>query len=630
MSGDSNDEPDTRTLGNEDRLPAVPLPTLQDSCHRFLEWCAPLLTADELATTRTAVAAFVQPDSPAWRLQAALQRFGDSPDTHSWLDAFWSNRYLARRDRIALNANFFFLFEDADLGQIHRAAALIAAAVDYKRLVDEQRIPQTIERGRPLSMEQAKFLFSTTRIPGTLQDTVRAPFSNEWPGPSQARHIIVFYRGNMFRMDVISVEGRSHTAGDLAAGLGAVMATGTSPAAPGTAVGHLTTQARADWAQNRLALLACHSSNAQALDTIETALFCMSLEEVTPNSTREACALLLHGDGGNRWFDKSMSLIVYPDGTAGINAEHSRLDGTAVVSFIEHLLTQTAEENGLEAAPEEQDVSAIDAVTFVVDEDLQRHVQAAAVSFAEHAANTATSVLSIRSFGVRRAKQLRVSPDAFVQLCYQLAHRRTRGRLGATYESVATRQYRHGRTEAMRVVTPEVVHFVAVMDDPAMNTTVRRAAFRAAAEKHVKRARECQTGQAPEQHLWELQLMQQRHGEELGVTQPLNLYNSPGWRIMRDDYLSTSSTPSTHIQYSGFGSTSDHCIGIAYMLLADRLNIHLSSPGPIAAEMHLFMNELRNAIGELRDLLSNGGTIDASACDPDRPPTALHGPNTLE
>ncbi len=120
-----------------------------------------------------------------------------------------------------------------------------------------------------------------------------------------------------------------------------------------------------------------------------------------------------------------------------------------------------------------------------------------------------------------------MSPDAFVQLAYQLAHRRTKGLVGATYESIATRQYRHGRTEAMRVVTPEVPRFVAGMEDPAADEGARRSAFRAAADAHVARARQCQAGQAPEQHLWELQMLQQRWGVELGAGAPLALYTSP-------------------------------------------------------------------------------------------------------
>ncbi len=202
---DAGQEVATATFGNEDRLPRVPLPTLEETCEKFVAWCAPLLTAAELAATKIAVASFLRPESPARTLQAALEEYDAGDGVQSWLDAFWSHRYLGRRDRIALNANFFYLFRDSDQGQVERAAGLIAGVVDYKLLLDAERLPPVVRHGRALSMEQNRFLFSATRIPGSLQDTVRTPYSEGWPGPSRERHIVVFFRGRMFRMDVIGV-----------------------------------------------------------------------------------------------------------------------------------------------------------------------------------------------------------------------------------------------------------------------------------------------------------------------------------------------------------------------------------------------------------------------------------------
>jgi carnitine O-acetyltransferase len=157
----------------------------------------------------------------------------------------------------------------------------------------------------------------------------------------------------------------------------------------------------------------------------------------------------------------------------------------------------------------------------------------------------------------------------------------------------------------MRVVTPEVIRFTAAMDDPDADVATRRAAFRAAAEKHVARAKECQAGQAPEQHLWELLLIQKRRGAELGVTEPLALYETPGWLKMRDDYLSTSAVLSTHILYFGFGSTSSHCIGVAYAMLPDRFTNYLSTPRSVADGMFAFADKLQEAVAELQDLLAS-------------------------
>ena len=103
-------------------------------------------------------------------------------------------------------------------------------------------------------------------------------------------------------------------------------------------VGHLTTKARAEWAESRDALRRL-DGNAEALDALETALFCVCLDDHTPADEKDACDHLLHGDSGNRWFDKSVSFIVFADGTAGINIEHCGLDGTTVLSFVDTVLT---------------------------------------------------------------------------------------------------------------------------------------------------------------------------------------------------------------------------------------------------------------------------------------------------
>ena len=592
-----------RTFDLEDGLPHVPVPALADSAAQFLEWCSPLLDDDERAATQGAVDQLLRPDGPGPVLQAALEQYAGS--AHSWLDDFWEARYLGRRDRIALNANFFFLFRDAtepgERDQAGRAAALILGALDHQRQVDSGALPPARRRGEPMTMEQHKYLFSATRIPGDEQDTARTPYTDEWPGPSHERHVVVFVRGHAFRLDVLGPDGVAHTAGEIAEALRGLVAEAVDP---GPGVGALTTKARAAWAASRRALRDEAPANAAALEEIETALFCVGLSDAAPADDLARGRELLAGDAADRWFDKAVTFVVFADGAAGINTEHCRLDGTTVLSLVDGVLDETTAGHAERLGARAQGEPAATELRFELTDERAADVREAATDFAAFADGVATQQVVFDEHGSDRAKALGVSPDAFAQLAYQLAHRRAKGFVGATYESIATLQFHHGRTEAMRVVTPEILAFTAAMDDPEVDDETRRAAFDAAATAHVGRARDCQAGRAPEQHLWELSLLQQRRGVELGATEPLEVVDSPGWRIMRDDFMSTSSAPSRNVRLFGFGSTSTQCIGVAYVLLPDRWIVHLCTPATVGAEMERFADELRRAVDEIKALLA--------------------------
>ena len=408
-------------------------------------------------------------------LQAALEAFDAEPTTHTWLDDFWESRYLGRRDRIALNANFFFLFTDsadpAEGDQAARAAGLVLGALDHKHRVDTETLPVATRKGAPMTMEQHKYLFSSTRIPGDGQDTARTPYTDAWPGPSRERHIVVFVRGHAFRMDVLGADGTAHTADEIADGLRAIRARVGDTRGPG--VGHLTTKARADWAASRRALLA--EGNEAALDDLETALFCVSLEDVDPiwpsrrrpRHRRPAAARrqrepvvrqgrdvrrLPRRHGG----DQHRALPPRRDDRARAGRRHARRL---------HRGARRRPRGPVAGGP------GATPLPFAITEERAEDIRAAGEDFAEFAASVATRLVVFDDLGSDRAKKLGVSPDSFVQMAYQLAHVRSKGFVGATYESIATLGFHHGRTEAMRVVTPEILAFAAAMDDRRPTTT---------------------------------------------------------------------------------------------------------------------------------------------------------------
>jgi hypothetical protein len=64
----------------------------------------------------------------------------------------------------------------------------------------------------------------------------------------------------------------------------------------------------------------------------------------------------------------------------------------------------------------------------------------------------------------------KVSPDAYVQICLQIAFFRIAGYFAAVYETASTRKYLHGRTETCRSFTVEVKQFITAFENSS--TTV--------------------------------------------------------------------------------------------------------------------------------------------------------------
>ena len=66
-------------------------------------------------------------------------------------------------------------------------------------------------------------------------------------------------------------------------------------------------------------------------------------------------------------------------------------------------------------------------------------------------------------YGKGLIKKNCLSPDAFIQMAYQLAYYKVHGTMALTYEACMTRMFRNGRTETVRVLSAESVNFVKSM-----------------------------------------------------------------------------------------------------------------------------------------------------------------------
>ncbi|KAL2865366.1 choline/carnitine O-acyltransferase [Aspergillus lucknowensis] len=532
------------TFAHQDSLPKLPIPDLESTCQKYLDAVAPLQTPKEQGDTRAAVRDFLKSDGPA--LQEKLQKYASSKT--SYIEQFWYDSYLNYDSPVVLNLNPFFLLEDdptpARNNQVTRAASLVVSALSFVRAVRREELPPDTVRGTPLCMYQYSRMFGTARVP-----TENGCIISQDPS---AKHIVVMCRGQFYWFDVLDTNhDQIMTEKDIAMNLDVIIAdaeqTPIQEAAKG-ALGVLSTETRKVWSGLRDILTnGEHSNNAEALNIVDSALFVLCLDDTEPHNTSELCANMLCGTNEvekgvqvgtctNRWYDK-LQIIVCKNGSAGINFEHTGVDGHTVLRFASDVYTDTILRfartiNGQAPslwATTSPDPSKRDPRSFGNVSPTPRKLEwdlvpelSIAIRFAEsHLADLLRQhefqVLDFKGYGKHFITSMGFSPDAFVQMAFQAAYYGLYGQIVNTYEPAMTKAFLHGRTEAIRTVTNESVDFLKTFwaDNPA---EAKVNSLRKAAQKHTATTKECSKGQGQDRHLYALYTLWQRSFDEAPIS----------------------------------------------------------------------------------------------------------------
>jgi carnitine O-acetyltransferase len=180
-------------------------------------------------------------------------------------------------------------------------------------------------------MNQYKFQFGTTRIPGDKADTI----VNNYPN-NHIRHIIVLIRNQIYKVVVIDEQGNRASVRELkklfyAASKDSLESVKQAP------VGLLTAGNRDNWfeAYSKLSKL-----NSQEFKIIQDSLFAVCLDDFSaPKNLDSSHLQIFHNfDARNRWFDKAIQLIVSSNGRAGVNGEHTPADAVIPGRMMDYII----------------------------------------------------------------------------------------------------------------------------------------------------------------------------------------------------------------------------------------------------------------------------------------------------
>ena len=265
---------------------------------------------------------------------------------------------------------------------------------------------------------------------------------------------------------------------------------------------------------------------------------------------------MLHGDGRNRWFDKSFHYIVLPSGRAALNFEHSWGDGVAVLRcFNEVYDASTAMSTPSPVPAKAMPVQ----IQLAVPADVAQTCAHAAEKFDEVRRGVQTSILEVPDFTSQYIVSKGLGLDGCLQMAFQLAHYQLHGHSASTYESANQSAYKHGRTETVRSCTPESDAMCRTFFDGSSTVAQKDVALRKAVNNHGTLTREALMGSGWDRHMFALRYEAQKNGLDLPA-----IYEDISYQRLSEIILSTSTLTSPVINGGGFGPVGKKCYGVGY------------------------------------------------------------------
>jgi len=349
-----------------------------------------------------------------------------------------------------------------------------------------------------------------------------------------------------------------------------------SPTTPAAPLGALTAADRDSWSAARPLLLSSHPSHPDLIKTLESSAFLLCLDTTSPVTRAEVARGCWHGDGQNRWFDKSFQLIAFANGKCGFNGEHSAMDATPTARLGDFICERLGKVIFGEELP--MDYATIPApapLDFHPPASLIMAIASSLDSFTRAVSRHDLHVVRYTRFGKDLPKTHKMSPDAFVQMAFQLAYYRAFGTWVATYESAGMRRYLWGRTETCRSVTTESVDLIRGWHGTA--TPLEKAKLlRAACGAQSKYMVDCLQGKGIDRYMLGLRLMI-RKDEQVPA-----LWADPAFAVSSHWTMSTSQIASEFFDGYGWGEVVPDGFGLAYMVREK--SIHVNVTGLIGTE----------------------------------------------
>ncbi|XP_050501870.1 choline O-acetyltransferase [Diabrotica virgifera virgifera] len=602
----------------EEKLPKLPVPPLENTLRKYEKTLQPLLSDQEKERIHKIIEEFGKPGGHGSKLQLYLENRREKLD--NWAYEYWMNdMYLNYREPIAINSNPGMVFPPRKFTTIldvaRFAARLIDAALDHKEILNRKALPiekaTSREAGQPLCMAQFYRILGASRLPGKKRDSQYVcPVPKD--GEQTSEHIIVICRSQLYCVPIQAGDRGRLNEDEICSQLLYILDDAPCLSNP-PPIGLLTGWKRSLWAEAREDLMK-EERNTRNLDLITKALVVVCLDEGLPNNFN--CRLqrggkghiaagrdetnlahqMLHGGGSthnsaNRWFDKTIQLVISGDGACGLCYEHSNAEGIAVIQLAEKLWKHADSFTIPSEVPASSSshLPPPERLEWLLEATDHKRIEEAGLYLDNLVKDLDFQVFRYNGYGKEFMKSCKVSPDVYIQLALQLTYYRLYGKLTATYESASVRRFRLGRVDCIRSASPEALAWVKAMSQPKEDdTSNKKVTFHLVSDdKKIllwNEAVAAQTtemvenilGQGIDLHILGLREAAKETAPTAASPLP-KLFTDASYRLVNKFLLSTSQVATSTNSFMGYGPVESDGYGASYNPKTDCIIFCLSA-----------------------------------------------------
>ena len=283
-----------------------------------------------------------------------------------------------------------------------------------------------------------------------------------------------------------------------------------------------------------------------ALQTIEAAAFVVCLDEAKPTNAEERFRQYLFGDGSNRWYDKTLQIVICDNGVSATVCEHAALDGLSVEPLHKHINDAIFEfERSPHSNFSDKELASFhspDPVPLTSNAPIDDYVRRFFERFQTATLKYSFAHAEIANFGNDFFSMIKCPVLSGIQLAIQLASHRFFGYSPPALETVSMAPFRKGRVEVHHVIQPRVAEFLAAATESSAPVSRLRIMAFEAAKAHAKSLSKSSQGHGFSRHLLAMEWMV-RDGEPTPA-----LFKSPVYARMKPGKVVTSAFKSGWVE----------------------------------------------------------------------------------